>query len=152
MLKLALFLFVALGSSLMALGVLYIAADEFMPYHAAAIQTGWTELSANYQYLILGLLKALGGGALVAGLATSFMAVGAIRKSVKPFRVLLPVVAIGYTTLLCYATYTVQANTPGNPPLLLSAIGVAVAMVASCLLVYSSHTERSDVVSGEPRR
>ncbi len=143
MLKLALFLFLALGSSLMALGVLYITADEFMPYHAAAIQTGWMELGANYQYLILGLLQALGGGALIAGFATTYMAVGAIRKSVKPFRVLLPVVATGYTTLLCYATYTVQANTPGNPPLLLSAIGAVVAMAASCLLAYSSHNVRN---------
>ena len=137
MFKLSLLLFFAVGTGMMALGLLYLASNEFMPYHAEAIQASWTELDANYRGLFLGFLRGLGGGALVAGYATSHMAVAGLWKSATPFHALLPIVATGYFSLLCYATYTVQTNTPGNPPLALAGSGLAVAIVASILLLMS---------------
>lgn len=138
MLKLSLAIFLILGLSLMSIGLLYLSIDEFMAYHSEAIQADWSELDVNYRGLILGLLKALGGGAFVAGFATAFMAIASFRESAKPFMVLLPSVSTGYSALLFYATYTVYTSTPGNPPLLLSAAAVVAGLTASALLTYSA--------------
>ncbi len=142
--KLSLAIFIVLGLSLLSVGVLYLSLDEFMSYHSEAIQTDWSDLNNNYRGLILGLLKALGGGAFTAGFATVFMAVVSLRKSVRPFMVLLPTVATGYSILLCYATYTVHTNTPGNPPLLLTGLYVAMGVFASTLLVMSQRTQPAE--------
>ena len=144
MLKISPAMFVVLGLSSLSLGVVYLSLDEFMPYHSEAIQTDWADLNNNYQGLILGLLKALGGGALTAGFATVFMAVVSLGKSVRPFMVLLPTVATGYSILLCYATYTVHTSTPGNPPLLLAILSVAMSVLASTLLVLSQRTHSAE--------
>ena len=144
MLKISLAMFVVLGLSSLSLRVVYLSLDEFMPYHSEAIQTDWADLNNNYQGLILGLLKALGGGALTAGFATVFMAVVSLGKSVRPFMVLLPTVATGYSILLCYATYTVHTSTPGNPPLLLASLSVAMSVLASTLLVLSQRTHSAE--------
>ena len=144
MLKISLAMFVVLGLSSLSLGVVYLSLDEFMPYHSEAIQTDWADLNNNYQGLILGLLKALGGGALTAGFAILFMAVVSLGKSVRPFMVLLPTVATGYSILLCYATYTVHTSTPGNPPLLLASLSVAMSVLASTLLVLSQRTHSAE--------
>ena len=138
MFKVSLAIFLILGLGLMSLGILYLSTDEFLPYHSAAIQADWSELEVNYRGLILGLLKALGGGAFVAGFATTFMAIASLRESAKPFVVLLPSVSTGYSALLLYATYTVYTSTPGNPPLRLSVASVVAGLAASALLVYST--------------
>ena len=108
-----------------------------MPYHAEALQLDWHSLESNLQGLILGFLKGLGSGAFVTGAAILWMAVMSTRESPRPFVVLMPFVAISYSTLLCFATYTVYANTPGNPPLLLNALLVAASVLASIILAVS---------------
>lgn len=130
-------IFLLLGISYALIGVTYLSIDQFMPYHSEAIQTEWSALNADYQGLFLGLIKGLGGGAFVAGFAISFMAVNSLRTSRRPFIVLLPATSLGYSTLLCYATYIVYTNTAGRPPLWLNYVFVAMAVSGSALLVWS---------------
>lgn len=137
MFRLAIALFVLVGLSLFLTGCVYLSLDEFMPYHAEALQLEWHSLEANFQGLILGFLKGLGSGAFVTGAAILWMAVKSTRESPRPFVVLMPFVAISYSTLLCFATYTVFTNTPGNPPLLLNALLVVVSVLASAILAIS---------------
>jgi len=137
MFKFAIAIFGLLGLGQFLLGCVYLSLNEFMPYHAEALQVGWTDLNANYRGLILGLIKGLGGGAFVAGFAVLFMVGMSIKKSPQPYLVLLPFVAIGYSTMLFYATYTVFTSTPGNPPLLLTVVNIALGVVASVALVLS---------------
>jgi len=108
-----------------------------MPYHAEALQLRWDDLDANSQGLILGLLRGLGSGAFVAGAAVLWMAGQSLRSSPRPFIVLMPFVAVSYSSLLCFATYTVHTNTPGNPPLLLNFVLVVASVLASGALAVS---------------
>lgn len=140
MFKLAVLLFGLVGISLLVTGAVYMSLDEYMPYHAAAIQMAWGQLDRNLQGLILGLLKGLGSGAFVAGLATLFMVGMSLRRSPKPFLVLLPIVTIGYSTLLCYATYTVYTRTPGDPPLIPSILLVVTSLLGSIALAFSQRS------------
>lgn len=112
-----------------------------MPYHSAAVEADWSDLDSNYQGLMLGFLKGLGGGAFVAGTGTVYMAIASFRGSVQPYAILLPIVSTGYSILLCYATYTVKTSTPGDPPLLLTVVYVAMGLVASALLIRSARAQ-----------
>ncbi len=137
LLRVSLALFAGLGIGLLALGSLYVTLDEFMPYHGEALQTEWSQLPSNYQGFIIGALRALGAGAAVSGFSITWMAVAAWRGSIEPYRVLLPAVSIGYSGLLCWATWTVSARTPGEPPLLLNVAAVGVAILATLLLGFA---------------
>lgn len=137
MFRLAIALFAFVGLSLFLTGCLYLSLNEFMPYHAEAIQLEWDRLDANFKGLILGLLKGLGSGAFVAGAAILWMAGKSLRESPRPFVVLMPFVAISYSALLCLATYTVYTNTPGDPPLLLNLLLVIASVLASAALAIS---------------
>jgi hypothetical protein len=55
-----------LDLSLFLIGCIYLSLNEFMSYHAEALQVSWADLNPNYRGLILGLIKGLGGGAFVA--------------------------------------------------------------------------------------
>lgn len=135
MLRISLILFACIGLSLSIVGMIYLLASEYMPYHAAALDTEWRDLGPNLQGLILGLLKGLGSGALVAGGAVLYMTAVSIRTNAQPFRLLLPIVSVGYSALLCYATYSVYVSTPGNPPLLPNLVLVAASLAASGMLL-----------------
>jgi hypothetical protein len=134
MLKLSQIIFLLLGSALTMMGIMYLCATEFMPYHSGAIQLEWSELNPDYQGLFLGFLRGLGAGALTSGVAIVFMSVIMLRGRVQPYLFLLPAVSIGYLTLLCFATYTVYAKTPANPPLVLVLVLLGFANVASLFL------------------
>lgn len=140
--SISLFAIVGLGFSL--LGCVYLSLDEFMPYHAEALQQDWGALDPNFQGLILGLLKGFGSGACISGFAILFMVASSLRNTPRPFIVLLPLTAIGYSALLFYATVTVYVKTPGNPPLLLTFALVAASVLASLALVISQRTRTTD--------
>ena len=139
-------LFGLVGISLLLTGTVYLTLDEFMPYHSAAVQLAWEDLDANFQGLILGLLKGLGSGAFVSGVATLLMAGISLARSPRPFLALLPIVATGYSTLLCYATYTVSTRTPGDPPLIPSLLLVMASLLGSVALMHSQR-RRSSLLS-----
>ena len=135
--RFSLFLFAIVGLGLFLMGCLYLSLDEFMPYHAEAVQKEWGALEANSQGLILGLLKGFGSGACICGFAILLMIASSIRKTPRPFIVLLPLMAVGYPALLSYATFTVYLRTPGNPPLLLTVSLFAAGLLASIALAIS---------------
>lgn len=144
MFRFSIALFAIVGLSLFLTGCLYLSLDEFMPYHAEALQKEWHALEPNEQGLFLGLLKGLGSGAFISGLGILFMVGISLRKSPRPFIVLLPFTAIGYTALLCFATLTVSLRTPGNPPLLLTIALVATSILASVAFAVSQRNNAKD--------
>jgi hypothetical protein len=133
-LKASLLLFLLVGVALTGSGLVYFSRSEFMPYHSQAIQTDWSALTPHYQGLLIGLLKGLAAGLIVCGIATVLMAVISLRGSARPYRILLPVVCLGYCTLVTYATYVVYSRTPGEPPLGSGVLVVLIALLASAML------------------
>ena len=144
MFKTAITLFVFVGISLLVTGGVYLSADEFMPYHSRALQVEWQGLEPNFQGLILGFLKGLGGGAFVAGGSILWMARTTLSRDSRSFDLLMPFVAVSYSALLSYATYTVYTSTPGKPPLVASFVLVATSLLASAMLVHSRRNNPAD--------
>jgi hypothetical protein len=143
-LRCSLYLFLLLGIALLGTGLIYFTRSEFMPYHARALQAEWSTLAPNHQGLLLGMLKGLASGQMIAGIATVIMSVTSLRSSAKPYVVLLPVVCLGYSVLITYATYVVSSRTPGEPPLTLGVIAILLAVAASAMLLSGSRREGSD--------
>lgn len=143
MLKVALTLFLLLGIGSVGTGLVYLTTGEFMPYHSGAVQTPWSDLDPNFQGLFLGMLKAMGAGSFIAGIATVFMSVMGLRGVVRPYVALLPLVVLGYSTLVAYATYLVDSRTPGNPPLMPAVVSVVFAAGTSVMLVVAYRRQAS---------
>jgi len=141
MLKLALILFFCLGLGGVGTGLAYLTTTEFMTYHSGAVQTKWSDLGPNFQGLFLGMLKAMGAGSLITGLATVCMSVMGLRGVVRPYVTLLPLVNLGYLTLVVYATYVVDSQTAGNPPLIPGLVTLVVSAGASAMLVFANHRQ-----------
>ena len=132
--RLSILLFTVVGLGLFLTGCVYLTVDQFMPYHAQAIQLQWHELDANHQFLFLGLIRGLGGGALVAGAGILYMAIHSWRGDPEPFLLLLPALAIIYSALLTYATYTVYSSTQAEPPLPLIVSSLVASVIAATAL------------------
>ena len=114
----------------MGLGGIYLFTDEFMSYHADAIETGWGGLESNYQGLFLGLQRGLGAGAFTSGVALVALSVMAFLKGIHHYRCALALVALVYSCLLTYAMYTVYSLTPAVPPLTGGAFWIALSLIA----------------------
>jgi hypothetical protein len=141
--KASLVIFLLLGLSLLLVGTVYSLAGEYMPYHATAMGMQWSELDAGQQWLLVGFLKLGGAGMLTSGLAITVMVASSFRKSVAPYRLLLPLVTVGYLSMMVYATYIVYARTPGDPPLFLPSLALAFSIVGS-LMLWSPAARRND--------
>lgn len=135
MLKLSLALFLLLGISSIGVGTHYFTSSEFMAYHSGAVQTDWSDLDGNFQGLFLGMLKAMGAGSITIGLAIVYMSLKGLRGVVSPYVILLPFSVIVYFSLTTYASYTVQLNTVGEPPLVPALATGGLALFASALLI-----------------
>jgi hypothetical protein len=143
-LKVSLVLFLLLGFALLGTGIIYFTRSEFMPYHSRAIQTDWSALTPHYQGLLLGMLKGLAAGQIIAGLATVLMSAMSLRGAARPYALLLPVVCLGYSLLITYATFVVASQTPGEPPLVLGVVTVLLAIAASVMLHLGVRDEISE--------
>ncbi len=140
----ALTLFILLGAIYLIFGAIYLSAEEFMPYHSAAVEASWNDLNSNYKGLYLGSLKGLGAGAFAVGAVLIAMSLSALQYGVKPYRLPLSIISLSYSSLLTYATYTVSTQTPGEPPLEFSLFLIVFSLVASTLVIIACGKEESD--------
>ena len=92
------------GLGLVAQGLRYLVASEYMHYHADVVQEHWNELKPAEQRLVLGLLKGFGAGMFCLGLTTVFVALGPLRDGAYFAHWFLAFLAISYTALLMHIT------------------------------------------------
>ena len=134
LLKIALVLFAIVGTSHIVFGVVYVTADQFMPYHAQALSTDWNELDTNYQALILALINLAGAGGLVSGIVNLALVVQLFKQASSKLVWLLPLTAIIFQLTANYVVYSVYTNTPGEPPLVFVSLGTAALTLATAML------------------
>ena len=127
--RLPVILYSVVGLGYLVQGVRYISAAELMPYHMAVLETPWESLGAEYQTLLLGLLKGFGAGAFGVGLAIILMALFPLRTGSSWARWATPVVAALYTGALVYVTSF--ALLPGATPIAVSATLHGLVIVAA---------------------
>jgi hypothetical protein len=132
--KLALILFAIVGISHLIFGIAYVTTNEFMPYHAQALNINWNNLDENYKTLFLALIRLAGAGGLVAGLVNVTLVTYLYHRVECRFIWLLIVSSLIFQFVTNYVVYYVVTNTPGDPPLLMVSIGSVIFIIATILL------------------
>jgi len=97
-------------------GLLYLTTPVFMPYHGVALGVTWTELSAQQQGFILGVIRGMGAGSFSVSLAILLLLAIPFRRGEKWAFWCTPLIGIVFTSLTAYAAYTIDVRTPASPP------------------------------------
>lgn len=142
-LRVAFTLFAVAAISYTVFGLIYVTADQFMPYHAQALSVEWAHLDDNYRILFLGLIKMAGAGGLVAGVVSLSLLAYLCRRTSSILVWLLPVPALIFQSTTNFVVYSVYTNTPGEPPLLLVSIGSFLLILATLLLIIGVRGNRA---------
>jgi hypothetical protein len=116
-----------------ACGILYLLRRCFMPYHEAAVGVPWTQLDPRLQALLLGLLRATGGGLLTGGLALAVLLAVPFRAGETWPLWALPLVGLATVLPTLYATIYIRVRTGANTPVWLSAAGLALVALGAVL-------------------
>lgn len=133
--KLALILFTIVGISHLIFGIVYVTANEFMPYHAQALNVNWNSLEDNYKTLFLALIRLAGAGGLVAGLVNLTLVTYLYHRVEYRLIWLLIVTSLIFQFMTNYVVYYVFKNTLGDPPLLMVSTGSLIFIIATTLLL-----------------
>jgi hypothetical protein len=133
--KLALVLFAMVGISHLIFGMVYVTANEFMPYHAQALKVDWNSLDENYKTLFLALIRLAGVGGLVAGLVNLTLISYLYHRVEARLIWLLIASSLIFQSMMNYVVYSVYINTPGDPPLLMVSIVSVTFIIATILLL-----------------
>jgi hypothetical protein len=126
--KLSLVFYSIAAAGLLVTGLVYLFWPGLLPYHLAALETSWEQISPNYQALFRALVNAVGGGCLAAGLAMVFLAAIPWRRGESWAMWALALVGFCAAGPLLWAVLHVRANTPGNPPLELLVLGLVLGV------------------------
>ncbi len=96
-----------------------------MPYHAEALGLSWSQLEEKMQILILALMRATGGGFLATGLTIFILLIIPFRSGESWAAYAIPAIALCLSGGTFLATLLVKTKTPGNPPVFLSFLALA---------------------------
>jgi len=102
--------------TLLAFGVRYLTASEFMPYHAAALQREWADLLPNEQGVMLAALRGGGGGFLIGGVAILLLLLIPFRRGELWAHRAVPGLVLLCALSALFTSLTLARMTPGSPP------------------------------------
>jgi hypothetical protein len=124
------------GVGLMAQGIRYLVASQFMHYHADVVKERWNQLSAAEQRLVLGLLRGFGAGMFCLGLAIVFIAIEPLRRGAMLVHWFMAFISITYTGMLvrCHQ----QGLAAGRRADLVTIVMCALCVFASAASIYTA--------------
>lgn len=102
--------------TLLAFGIRYLTASEFMPYHADALGREWGDLSPHEQGVMLAALRGGGGGFVIGGAAILLLLAIPFRRGERWAHQAVPglVLLCGLSAL--FTSATLARLTPASPP------------------------------------
>jgi hypothetical protein len=121
--------YLAPALTLLAFGIRYLTASEFMPYHAAALGREWSELHPNEQGVMLAALRGGGGGFLIGGFAIALLLAIPFRRGDRWAYRALPALVLLCALSALFTSLTLARLTPASPPwpLALVMVGLSAA-------------------------
>jgi len=97
-------------------GVMFLFRREFMPYHADAVGMPWSDVPAQFQILILALLKLAGGAWLTVAVAALVLLLVPFRHGAPWARWAVPSLGLLHYAGVSIAMAHVTLNTSASPP------------------------------------
>lgn len=114
---------------LMALGIIYLIKNSFMPYHSEALHLDWNEVESSTQFLILALMRAVAGGYIAASIVIIVLQkkFSSVQLTWIPWLILTTGLIVSFASI--YATLIVRLNSTGKPPTFLAIIGIVLLFI-----------------------
>jgi sterol desaturase/sphingolipid hydroxylase (fatty acid hydroxylase superfamily) len=103
---------------LLIFSFVYLTKSQFMPYHGIALDKDWRDLNPSLQTLIIGFMRAVGGG-LLAGAVTILFLQYQFNK--------MPQQWIALAILTCGSI--VKTKTKGKPPIIVTIVAFVLLIV-----------------------
>ncbi len=114
---------------MMVIGFAYMAKASFMSYHGVAVSHTWIEVDRGFRFLILGLMRGVGGGLIAVSIAIMFLQFKFTSGRLTWIPLLILVVGLVLFGAVLYAMLIVKLNTPGNPPIVLAVSGIVLLIL-----------------------
>jgi drug/metabolite transporter (DMT)-like permease len=114
-----------------------------MSYHREAVSLTWNEVDQGFKYMILGLMRGVGGGLIAVAITVFFLQYKFTSTGLTWIPLLILVVGIVLMGAVLYAMLTVKLNTPGNPPIVLTVSGI-VLLIIGFFLNMKERRKKSD--------
>ena len=114
-------------------GVIYLFKRSFLQYHQDAVRRTWYQLESGLQILILALMRAVSGGALLLGfvIITLQRQFDRSHASWIPTTILISACILSLCSL--YAMWLVRSRTNGRPPAFAIIISLVLVLIAYLL-------------------
>jgi len=122
------------GVSLLATACRYLCASEIMSYHLAAMgAASWSELAPNVQAMTLNFVRAAGLGFMTSGTSILVLLAFPFRKGEAWANWAIATIAMAHLLVLIWIMLSVQAATPGRPPVL-AVVPLIILAACACIL------------------
>ena len=131
--RIALACYLVPALTLIAFGVRYLTATEFMPYHAAALQRDWAGLLPNERGVMLAALRGGGGGFFIGGTAVVLLLAIPFRRGDVWAHRAVPALVVLCALSALLTSLTLTMLTPGAPPWALTTPMLILAFVGFIL-------------------
>jgi len=100
----------------LVIGLKFVFAQEFFPFHSDVIQTDWQNLDPAQQTLYLGMMRTEGAGFLASFVAFIFLLWIPFRRQETWAYWALTSIGIAEHLPTLLATFHVSQTTPASPP------------------------------------
>ncbi len=136
--KIAFACYCLMGLLLVGFGVVYLLRQEFMPYYSVAVGLPWADVPPNFQFLILALMKAVGGAIIAVALALYIVLLVPFREGERWALWAVPILGLVQSAAALYPMSYIASNTTASPPLWAPAAGVLLIVFAFALSLSAS--------------
>jgi hypothetical protein len=127
---------------LLLFGFKYLFTSQFMPYHSTAIGLPWTEVEPGFQYVILVLMKVVGGSFIALAIALLMILIIPFRKGERWAHYTVPIMGIFCAGASLYATLFLKMKSGASTPWFAAGIPVII-YVTGMIMTYKDVREKS---------
>jgi hypothetical protein len=122
---------------------LYVFRQEFMPYHANAVNESWAQVDPKMQVLILALMRVSGGGWLGVSIAMTILLFKYCKTDQLWLMTSLFFIGLAIVVPTLLATLLVKNHSGSNPPWIAAAFAIFLLLVGWILALIRNFALKS---------
>ena len=130
---------------LLVFGFRYLFSSQFMPYHSAAIGLPWEQVQPGVQFVILALMRVVGGSFIALAIALLMILNIPFRNGYRWAHYTVPVMGIFCAGASLYATLFIKIKTNANTPWLAAGIPVIIYVIG-LIMTYQDGKKKLAVI------
>jgi hypothetical protein len=126
----AMSLYLAGDTLLLAFALQYLLRPTVMPYHLVAMGKRWEEIEQPTRTILLALMRAAGAACLALSVVVACLVFGGLSQRLAWANCTLLLVLMVYLVPVTFVMVKVRRSTSGRPPILASIMGILITLVA----------------------